>query len=69
MARVRIFLDIAVLNTPEDVLRVIENQFLESTFTDKEKAIIGAALGQMKEEYLLGDRRTMYGFLAFLTGV
>jgi len=66
---VEMFLDVATYGNQMDIFRAIESEFMKQNFTDKEKAIIGAGLGQLKGEYLLGDRKSMYGFLAFLSGV
>ena len=66
---VEMFHEVATYGNQTDMFRTIETEFLRENFTDKEKAIIGAGLGQLKEEYMLGDRKSMYGFLAFLAGV
>lgn len=61
---VRLLDEILYKNMPQAIYEVIEKEFLDSKFTEPQKAIIAAALGNLPAGYALGDKKHMYGFIA-----
>jgi replication factor C subunit 2/4 len=61
---VRLLDEILYRNPPQAIYDVIEKEFLGSKFSESQKAIIAAALGNLPPGYALGEKKHMYGFVA-----